>query len=104
MSVAEQVLQEEDPVDMKHLVNKLDKDLWLESKASDIMTVGLRAKFDQNPRLADFLKSTGNKVLIECNRHDSFGGNGVGLTQKEARKGKGLNKLGLILMDVRESL
>ena len=98
------VLQEEDPVDMKRLVNKLDKDMWLETKACATMKVGLQAKFGQNQHLVDILKSTDSKILIECNRHDIFWGNGVGLAQKEARKGKGLNKLGQILMEVRDSV
>ena len=103
-SIAAHVLQEDDPVDMKHLVNKLDKDPWHATKACDVMKVGLQAKFGQNPKLAETLKVTGNKLLIECNRHDNFWGNGVGLAQKEARTGKGLNRLGQLLMEVRDSM
>ena len=68
------------------------------------MKVRLQANFGQNPKLAETLKVTGNKLLIECNRHDNFWGNGVGLAQKEARTGKGLNRLGQLLMEVRDSM
>ena len=42
------------------------------------MKTGLRARFEQNPRLKDLLIETGNKELIFDNKHDRFWGIGDG--------------------------
>lgn len=57
-----------------------------------------RAKFLQNPELAEKLLATGNAMLVEGNRwNDTFWG-------VDARNGKGENYLGKILMCVRREL
>lgn len=56
----------------------------------------LRAKFTQNPHLAQFLVETGDAELIEGNTwHDTFWG-------VDLKTGEGENRLGKILMALRE--
>ncbi len=58
----------------------------------------VRAKFEQNPELAEKLLTTGNAMLVEGNRwNDTFWG-------VDIRNGKGENYLGKILMCVRREL
>lgn len=62
-----------------------------------IMYEVVRAKFAQNPRLADMLHNTNNAVLIERNTWgDNFWGDDINDPVP------GQNMLGLILMDVRD--
>ena len=68
---------------------------------------GLVAKFSQNEKLKEQLKSTGNTVLAECAVKDRIWG--IGLSMKdpgrfEIDKWKGQNLLGYALMMVRERL
>lgn len=70
---------------------------WEEVKL-DVMEGVVRAKFTQNPGLAERLLATGDKVLVEGNRWgDTFWG-------VDARTGQGQNHLGRILMRVRDEL
>jgi len=66
---------------------------WEEVKDSIIEDI-LRCKFDQNPGLKNNLLATGNKELIE--------GNWWGDVYWGVCKGKGENKLGKLLMKLRE--
>jgi hypothetical protein len=61
-----------------------------------IMIDGVRAKFTQHRELRDILLSTGNATLVERTKNDSFWGDGG--------DGSGKNKLGEILMQIREEL
>ena len=63
----------------------------------NIMLKALRCKFGQSDRLRSLLLGTGDKKLIEHTENDSYWGDGGG-------KGKGLNKLGELLMKVRREL
>jgi N-glycosidase YbiA len=54
------------------------------------------AKFTQHKHLRDILLSTGNKIIREASPYDSYWGIGP--------DGKGKNKLGKILMKIREEL
>jgi ribA/ribD-fused uncharacterized protein len=56
----------------------------------------VRAKFNQHPELANKLLETGDAILIENSKTDSYWGIG--------RKGNGKNMLGKILMETREFL
>ena len=60
-----------------------------------VMLEGLRAKFQQNRGLLDQLKGTGARPLVEAST-DAFWG--------EGRTGKGKNRLGKLLEQVREEL
>ncbi|MCA4824219.1 MAG: NADAR family protein, partial [Serratia rubidaea] len=62
----------------------------------DVMRVAVFAKFSQNVFLKEALLSTGNSILIEHTKNDSYWGDGG--------NGTGRNMLGIILMEVRELL
>jgi len=66
-----------------------------ESVKEEIMLKALLAKFNQNPVLSDLLKSTNNAILKEKSPWDSYWGIG--------RYGKGKNRLGILLMEVRSN-
>lgn len=60
----------------------------------DVMRKGIYAKFTQNPKLKDLLKSTGNATLIENSPVDYYWGCG--------KNGTGKNMLGKLLMELRD--
>ena len=68
---------------------------WEEVK-DDIMREAVQAKFTQHEELRELLLSTGNAELIEHTYNDSYWADGG--------DGSGLNRLGEILMEVREQL
>ena len=68
---------------------------WDEIK-EDIMLKGLRAKFTQNIVLQNSLLKTGSTLLEEDASWDSYWGVG--------RSGKGKNRMGYLLMKVRDEL
>lgn len=61
-----------------------------------IMVKGLVAKFTQNENLKDFLIKTDPCEIVENSPYDYYWGVGF--------KGTGLNRLGILLMQVREKL
>lgn len=61
-----------------------------------VMLAGLRAKFSQHPDLATLLLSTADAVIVEHTANDSYWGDGG--------DGSGKNRLGHLLMTVREEL
>ena len=68
---------------------------------------GNKAKFGQNPKLKEFLLSTGDSILVEASPYDKIWG--IGLDRETALKGtvgqwKGENLLGCALMEVRDWL
>ena len=74
--------------------NPLRQD-WEEIK-NKVMLQALRMKFSQNPEIAKELLATGDAILIEHTRNDDYWADGG--------DGSGKNKLGLLLMQVREEL
>lgn len=60
------------------------------------MLEGLRAKFEQHPDLAARLLHSGDRLLVEHTRNDSYWGDGG--------DGDGKNRLGHLLMQVRDEL
>ena len=68
-----------------------------DSVKDDVMHKALQCKFDQHPNLRNKLLETGNKKMIEHTSNDSYWGDGGG-------EGRGLNKLGQLLMKVREEM
>lgn len=61
-----------------------------------VMLEGLRAKFGQHPDLANKLKRSGDRLLVEHTRNDTYWGDGG--------DGTGENRLGHLLMQVRAEL
>ena len=68
---------------------------WEEVK-DEVMLQALRMKFSQNPEIAEELLATGDAILIEHTQNDAYWADGG--------DGSGKNKLGLLLMQVREEL
>lgn len=62
----------------------------------DVMLEGLRAKFGQHPDLRDALVSSGDRLLVEHTQNDAYWGDGG--------DGTGRNRLGKLLMQVRDEL
>ena len=73
---------------------------WQTKKCS--MKRALREKFKQKTKLGGLLRDTGKKTLIECNKYDSYWGNGRHIYDRNARHGIGQNRLGKLLEEVRE--
>jgi hypothetical protein len=71
---------------------------WSRTKFDRMRNV-LRAKFTQHDDLKQLLLSTGNARLVEAGRTD----NPVNRTWGEVN-GKGLNMLGVLLMEIREEI
>jgi len=66
---------------------------WEDVK-ENIMMIALRAKFDQYPELKQLLLSTAGKSLVEHTENDNYWG--------DAGDGSGLNRLGNLLVELRE--
>jgi len=62
----------------------------------DVMYDALKAKFTQYSDLKELLLSTGDKILIEHTKNDNYWADGG--------DGKGKNKLGILLMKLRDEL
>jgi ribA/ribD-fused uncharacterized protein len=67
-----------------------------ESVKDSIMREAVMAKFAQHPDLCSLLLSTGTRKIVEHTENDSYWGDGG--------DGSGKNKLGIILMEIRERL
>ena len=89
---------------MNKLGDSLGKDCWPKEIQLMEMKEALTAKFSQNHNLAKFLLDTGSKTIVECNKFDSFGGNGHSLYDKGALKGTGEKKLGITLEGIHAGL
>ena len=104
---AQRILLADSPLECKQIgdsVQTTNTD-W-DSVQLDIMKTCVTAKFQQNPHLADFLKSTGKKRLGEATRHPFWG---VGLSLKSPNLlntnfWTGANQLGKILTELRSQL
>lgn len=68
---------------------------WEEIK-EEVMYTAVMAKFTQHPKLRAQLLETGDKLLVEHTKRDSYWGDGG--------DGSGKNRLGAILMRVRDEL
>ena len=72
----------------------VEKDNYLAQNPLDFK--GLMAKFLQNPNLKKELLQTGTMLIVEHTKNDDYWGDGG--------DGNGLNRLGLLLMEVRSKL
>ena len=94
----EEVRRAKKPKQAALLGRSRDKPLrrdW-ESVKDSVMLEAVRAKFAQNEDLKAILLSTGDAILVERTARDSYWGDGG--------DGSGKNRLGQILMQVREEL
>ena len=96
--IQEKIRQIASPMDAalegRNRQNPLRQD-WEEVK-DKVMLQALRMKFSQNPEISKELLATGDAILIEHTRNDDYWADGG--------DGSGKNKLGLLLMQVREEL
>ena len=92
--------------DIGDRVSGLDKTIW-ENECITIMSQGCFAKFQQNPKLKTFLLDTGTRTLVEASPSDLFWGAGFRLGDPKLKNPslwRGKNKLGEVLMEIREKL
>ena len=96
--IQEKIRQIASPMDAalegRNRQNPLRSD-WEEVK-DEVMLQALRMKFSQNPEIVRELLATGDANIIEHTRNDAYWADGG--------DGTGKNKLGLLLMQVREEL
>lgn len=88
------IINAKTPRSAKNLTRKFPIDfVWWDSVREEVMKKGLILKFSQNPELKQKLLETYDKTLVEFSSRDKFwAGNLV----------NSKNKLGILLMDVRE--
>jgi len=87
-------------------VKNFDLVVW-KANMRKIVANGSYLKFSQNPNLLEFLKTTGNKVLVEASPFDPHWG--IGMSKADAENvspedWKGTNWLGWCLMEARERI
>ena len=88
------------------LVQPYEEKKWMEN-ARDIVVEGNYHKFGQNPKLKDYLLSTGDKVLVESTPLDTLWGIGFNRNHRfvnEPANWNGTNWMGFALMEVRDLL
>jgi len=87
-------------MDTKRLANEKYRSLyeldWWKTVCDDVMLKALRAKYSQCQELAALLLSTAEDELVEHTGNDSYWADGG--------DGSGRNKLGKLLMLIREEL
>jgi ribA/ribD-fused uncharacterized protein len=107
--IASAILDEESPKIIKKLgreVKNFDDNEW-NKYAENIVYEANLAKFSQNIELKEKLLSTQNKLIVETSPYDSIWGNGLNITSTlntPIENWNGTNKLGKILMKVRDFL
>ncbi len=103
------ILASEDPKEIKKLgreVINFDDAVW-DIIADDVVFDANIAKFSQNEDLRKLLLDTGDRMIVECAPYDCRWGNGLNITdtlKTSPEEWKGTNRLGKILMRVREIL
>lgn len=92
---------------VKALGNKVkdfNEEVW-KAKQDEVMEKGVRAKFVQHPELREKLVETGGKVIGYADARDLYWSIGTSMGLEKAKspsKWRGQNKLGKILMKLRE--
>ena len=106
---AAKILQEDDQLKIKNLgreVASFDSHVW-GANNMEIMKRGLLAKFSQNEDIKAVLLGTGDNKLAECAPRDLVWGIGYSTGSpnvQDPAKWRGKNRLGQVLMQVREEL
>lgn len=98
-AISDQILAQKNPADAIELARNPDFKKYIrrdwDKIRDDVMYDAQLAKFQAYPNLADLLLSTGDMNLQYRNHADSYWGDG-------GRTGRGQNKLGSILVDIRQ--
>ena len=105
----ERILAAPSPAAAKRLgreVQGFDERAWAAARF-DIVVEGNVAKFGQHPALADFLRATGERVLVEASPTDRIWGIGLAAGHADAENPErwpGLTLLGFALLQARRAL
>lgn len=105
----ESILKAKHPKEMKaygRAVRNFDKEIW-DKECYGIVKRASLAKFSQNPKLGEYLKSTKNRILVEASPRDRIWGIGMGQSNPDAEnpvKWRGRNLLGFALTEARDEL
>ena len=104
------ILAAKSPSEAKKLgrsIPHINWSVWNEAKVNVVIQGNIH-KFSQHSDLAQFLRESGDKILVEASPNDNIWGIGMGRdnpnAQNPARWGKGDNLLGFALMEVRDRL
>lgn len=105
---ADEIMKTDDPASHKQLMKKIkvQTDAWDNIKC-ELMEKIVLSKFQQNDDLKQTLINTNGKLLAEGNPHDNFWGVGISIYNKNiwnTKMWKGSNKMGKILMKIRDNL
>ena len=103
------IVQAEHPAEAKkkgRSVRNFNEQRWRQQRFN-IVVRGNRAKFQQHPRLAQFLLATQPCILVEASPVDQIWGVGLAANHTDAcqpKRWNGLNLLGFALMQVRSTM
>lgn len=106
--VARTIINSSSPTSARFIgLSKLNYNENVDWPAEEVMKEGCLAKFEQNTPLRKYLLKTGNTTLVNCHPEDTFFG--IGLFRFDRLTNhpvtwKGSNKLGKLLMDIREQM
>lgn len=104
-----QVMSTWSPSTAKHYgraVKGYDKKAWLKT-CDAVMEMGIREKIRQHPSIEELLLQTESDVIAEVDKHDTYWSNGMDLAEpniNDMTKWTGKNKLGQILMKIRDEI
>ncbi len=87
-------------------VRRFDEELWRERSEVFLYKANFE-KYHQNPNLARVLKETQDKILVYCNPADISWGAGIDMLDSRIMdpfEWPGENKLGFLLMKIRDTL
>jgi ribA/ribD-fused uncharacterized protein len=109
VKIAQKILKTSNPDEIKgfgrRVANFVPED-WLQVSYEYMVEANL-LKFMQNPYIRTRLLETGDKILVEASPKDLLWGVGLSLYNPDIYKKEkwlGENKLGLVLMEVRETI
>ena len=106
----EKIIYSKTPKEAKVLgreVRNFNEDIWI-TKRYEIVLKGSLHKFFYDKNLAQYLVSTGDKILVEASPYDKIWGIGMDVNTiydiENPNNWKGLNLLGFALMEARDTL
>lgn len=103
----EKIVKAKTPKAVKAMGKKVKnfiKEVW-DAKRDEVMRTGVRAKFIQHPELRKQLLETGDRPIGEADARNLYWGIGTAVTSEKSKfpeKWRGQNKMGKLLMELRE--